>query len=458
VFLFLTNIFSQVQFTPHTITTSSEGYAKSVYAIDMDGDGDMDVLSAWMGNDKVAWYENGGNEYFPAHTITDSAWGAMSVYAVDMDDDGDMDVLAGLANTNRIYWYENDGNENFTPDTITTRAPVGRSVYAVDVDDDGDMDVLSANSTWLGGKIAWYENDGNENFIQHVIAGLRLASSIYAIDLDDDGDMDVLSVGAINGIIAWYENDGNENFTPDTITASAGGASSVFAIDLDDDGDTDVLSASFGENPLWQSEITWYENDGSEIFTTHTITDGAEGAESVYAVDMDDDGDMDVLSASWDDNKIAWYENDGSEIFTTHIITTSAEVAACVYASDVDDDGDMDVLSASKDNIAWYENLGPTSVEKSSLTNLSNKFNLLQNYPNPFNPSTIIEFSLPKSELVELKVHNILGKEVSTLVSNKLNQGNHSYTFDGKNLASGIYYYQLLAGDYTEVKKMILLR
>ena len=87
-----------------------------------------------------------------------------------------------------------------------------------------------------------------------------------------------------------------------------------------------------------------------------------------------------------------------------------------------------------------------------------NQYRLYQNYPNPFNPSTIIEFTLPKSDFVELKVYNILGKEVTTLISKKLNQGNHTYTFDGKNLASGIYCYQLVAGEYREVKKMILLR
>ena len=83
---------------------------------------------------------------------------------------------------------------------------------------------------------------------------------------------------------------------------------------------------------------------------------------------------------------------------------------------------------------------------------------LRQNYPNPFNPSTTIEFTLPKSEYVKLKIFNILGKEVATLVSRKLNQGNHTYQFDGKDLASGVYYYQLAAGEYREVKKMILLR
>jgi len=92
------------------------------------------------------------------------------------------------------------------------------------------------------------------------------------------------------------------------------------------------------------------------------------------------------------------------------------------------------------------------------MTTVQLVFSLPQNYPNPFNPSTSIEFTLPKQEFVELKVYNILGKEVATIVSNKLNQGNHTYTFDGKNLASGVYYYQLVAGDYREVKKMILIR
>ena len=83
---------------------------------------------------------------------------------------------------------------------------------------------------------------------------------------------------------------------------------------------------------------------------------------------------------------------------------------------------------------------------------------MADNYPNPFNPSTTIEFTLHKAEFIELKVYNILGKEVSTLVSKKLNEGNYTYSFDGSNLASGVYYYQLVASEYREVKKMILLR
>ena len=86
------------------------------------------------------------------------------------------------------------------------------------------------------------------------------------------------------------------------------------------------------------------------------------------------------------------------------------------------------------------------------------KFTLEQNYPNPFNPVTNIEFQIPKSEFVTLKIYNILGKEISTLVSKKLNPGNYRFRFEGKNLASGVYYYQLVAGEYSDLKKMILIK
>jgi hypothetical protein len=85
-------------------------------------------------------------------------------------------------------------------------------------------------------------------------------------------------------------------------------------------------------------------------------------------------------------------------------------------------------------------------------------FILRQNYPNPFNPVTRIEFRIPHAQFVTLKIYNLLGKEVTTLVSKKLNPGNYTYHFDGKHLASGVYYCRLSAGEYRESKKMILLR
>ncbi|MGA9118748.1 MAG: T9SS type A sorting domain-containing protein [Bacteroidota bacterium] len=85
-------------------------------------------------------------------------------------------------------------------------------------------------------------------------------------------------------------------------------------------------------------------------------------------------------------------------------------------------------------------------------------YTLAQNYPNPFNPSTKIEFAIPKQSVVDLKVYNILGQEVATLVHEVLGVGRHAFTFDAKNLASGLYFYRLTAGQFTSVKKMMLLK
>ena len=85
-------------------------------------------------------------------------------------------------------------------------------------------------------------------------------------------------------------------------------------------------------------------------------------------------------------------------------------------------------------------------------------FELFQNYPNPFNPTTIIKYQIPGLSYVTIKVFDVLGNEVATLVNDEKPAGSYEVGFDGSNLTSGIYFYQLRAGDYTETKKMILLR
>ena len=110
-------------------------------------------------------------------------------------------------------------------------------------------------------------------------------------------------------------------FSEKVVTTLAGGARAVFAVDLDDDGDVDVLAAEYDDNT-----VAWYENDGSESFTELIITAHATEAYSVFAIDVDGDGDVDALSAS--------------------------------FAIDVDGDGDVDALAAVWDEnaVAWYEN------------------------------------------------------------------------------------------------------
>ena len=86
------------------------------------------------------------------------------------------------------------------------------------------------------------------------------------------------------------------------------------------------------------------------------------------------------------------------------------------------------------------------------------KFSLFQNYPNPFNPSTKISYSLPKESFVTLKVYDVLGNEIVTLVNEKKSVGNYEVNFDATKLSSGIYYYKLTAGNFSQVKKMILIK
>jgi len=98
-----------------------------------------------------------------------------------------------------------------------------------------------------------------------------------------------------------------------------------------------------------------------------------------------------------------------------------------------------------------------TSVE-GPLTGHPTRFSLQQNYPNPFNPSTTIEFELPRASQVSLSVFDVLGRKVSELVNEREDAGVHEVKFDGFNVASGIYFYKIQAGDFTQTKRFLLLK
>ena len=85
-------------------------------------------------------------------------------------------------------------------------------------------------------------------------------------------------------------------------------------------------------------------------------------------------------------------------------------------------------------------------------------FKLYQNYPNPFNPSTNIKFNVESSKFIKLTVFDMIGKEVTLLVNEKLQPGTYEVTFDGSSLSSGIYFYQLKTENFIETKKLILLK
>jgi len=106
----------------------------------------------------------------------------------------------------------------------------------------------------------------------------------------------------------------------------------------------------------------------------------------------------------------------------------------------------------------WYLQSNAVTGVRSQSDVIPEKFLLFQNYPNPFNPSTTINYQLHTNSYVTLKVYDILGREVVTIVNEKENTGSYSVKFDGSQFASGVYFYRLTAGSFVSVKKLTLLK
>ena len=100
--------------------------------------------------------------------------------------------------------------------------------------------------------------------------------------------------------------------------------------------------------------------------------------------------------------------------------------------------------------------LGPTSVEEEE--NAPIQFELSDNYPNPFNPSTTIDFSLPSKYFVTLKIFDLIGREVATIVSAELEAGKYTRQWNAQGLSSGVYYYKMRAGNFVETKKLVVIK
>jgi hypothetical protein len=106
--------------------------------------------------------------------------------------------------------------------------------------------------------------------------------------------------------------------------------------------------------------------------------------------------------------------------------------------------------------VARYANLQTIGVNENN--EIIKDFKLYQNYPNPFNPNSKIKMQISKLSYVKLIVYDVLGKEVTTLVNEKLNPGTYEVTFDGSNLPSGVYFYKLVTESFTDTKRMLLIK
>jgi len=457
VLIFLTSFLCSYagfsQFGPQQIITEiPNSFPIRIFSADLDGDGDKDILVASFGDDEIGWYENldGLGNFSARRLINSNLSNARDAIVADIDNDGDLDVIATSVSSSvgKIFWFENvDGLGTFGAQHLISNTANGlRSIFAADVDGNGTMDIISAS--FQGNTVAWYANDGLGNFgIQQIISTNAMSvAQIYAADIDGDGDMDVIAAIAGTGAVAWYENlDGLGNFsTENVIRILAGGVTSIFAADLDGDGDIDVLSASqAGE------EIAWYENlDGLGNFSSENIIIVGMGSmNKVYAADLNNDGDMDVISSSpsnFGDSKISWYENlDGLGTFSSeNIITTEVDGPRDILATDIDNDGDLDVFygsaSPTDNKVAWNENLIILSIPEYNNTNLVV-------YPNPTH--NIVSIKATNFNIQKVEIFDLLSKSILTTNSSFEN-------INTSKLRSGIYILKIYTDNGIFTKKI----
>ncbi len=139
-----------------------------------------------------------------------------------------------------------------------------------------------------------------------------------------------------------------------------------------------------------------------------------------------------------------------------------SEVTFHFYPYGIIGQGTMTIVASRVSNpsenytLIFGARLEPVGIKQ--ISNLVEGFRLDQNYPNPFNPVTKIEFAIPKSDYVDLRVYDLLGREVKVLLSQHLNIGEYEVEFDAKSFASGMYYYRLQSGENVSVKKMTLVK
>ena len=451
-------------FNDVAVGTTVSYWPRSVHAADIDGDGDLDILSASHNDNKIAWYENINGVFSDQKVITSVADGAQDVQTADIDGDGDLDVLSASGLDNSIKWYENfDGRGSFDIlSVVSTGANNAHAVYAADIDGDGDLDLISAS--FDDDTIAWYENlDGQGSYgsLISITRAARGATDVAAADLDGDGDMDVVSSSSFDDKIAWYRNeDGAGGFSGQIdISDNADLATAVHVADIDGDGDLDIVSASSGDD-----KIAWYENlDGMGLFGQEKVISlAADRAFSVHTADFDNDGDLDVISASRDDNKIAWYENlEAGRFGLQQIITTSVQGARSVFAADLDNDGDPDVISASQgDNrVAWYENLSIISTVLDSEENslVSNSEVSSSFYPNPVGSLGNLNVEIPQAQHIVVQVYDVRGREVAGLFEGFLAAGEHVVSFERRFLPAGVYIIRIQGEVFMQTVKIVVI-
>jgi PKD repeat protein len=347
-------------FGPEQIIKSDFNYLKAAYAADIDGDGDLDILSSE--DDKIAWYQNlDGIIDTTQIIISSSINNGGDVIAADIDGDSDIDVVACSRSDDYVVWFENLGTGAFSNSQIigsTLNYP--NKLDTSDIDNDGDIDIIAS---WrYDHEVSWYENNGAGGFTYHLGSGfIYEPNDVKTGDMDNDGDIDIISASFpgistnFPGKIVWYENIGNGviDTTANIVTSNMDGIIEIAIADIDGDLDLDIVSSN-------GTKLAWFENLGGGILDTIPNVIDSLGLSTVSVSDINNDSVLDIITAGYLDGKsnITLYTGIGNVGFTKKSIARTFRNPNAVIANDIDFDGDMDLIVSGEYSTGWYENVG----------------------------------------------------------------------------------------------------
>lgn len=329
---------------------------------DFDGDGDLDVFVD--SEDSVpAWFENVEGQFGSPKLLDDEP---SKLALGDVDADGDLDVI--LIDGNHVYWRENldDSAEIDEKKILSRRSPCDMCVFA-DMNGDAAVDLIS----WSSRGMAWFENrlDRNERRGFHSEATTITAATYRpseAIDFDGDEDNDLIV--ATDSDVFWIENLGSGIFGTPRTAASIGRSDlrnvvrSTDAFDMDGDGQLEIVASHFR-----RELIAWHDVRDDQTTTLHPIS-----TSRIHALDVGDlngNGSQDLLVGFG--AGVIWYANEASTSSLGVPSVLSERHATQVMAVDMDQDGDLDVYAGFNDgHRAWFENLDGVGTFSEPLTTL----------------------------------------------------------------------------------------
>lgn len=445
-------VVAQTTFAPKvTINPNTGASPYAIDSGFINGDAFADIVIGTANGNTIEWYLNNGDGTFTIQPLISNSLNFITgVELIDLNGDGFLDIVANGFSSNNVVWFENDGNGNFGSQQALVSGVSGAADFVfADINNDGDLDLVVA--AYLGNSVSWYAGDGSGNFgaANLIDNTITAPGSMSMSDVDNDGDLDLVVATAStpegNNSVQVYRNDlfpeGTNTFTKETnpVTANKLYFFNVMFEDVDGDSNFDILASDLSTSP-GIGNFYWYEFDGSDYIETQFTTSIGNPA-SVRMADLDNDGIKDIILSSGSSgtgNDVVWFKNLGAGSFAAEAVIDATQSQAYVFTiADFDNDGDLDIASAAfnQNDLNYFENelitLSVNEVESSKISV----------FPNPSNE--IIYLKGIENAFYTVVIFNQFGQKVFQGVQNE-NQG-----IDVKNYASGIYYLQLLEKNAT---------